>query len=292
MNTLNRLVLAGLVFTISGCNSGGGETANEPGAQPPPVPFSPGPAYVSCASMPAAGEPSPAGPAASPGGIWSGTLTNDTQRTTFYLEALVSEDGHFHFRTSSEIFDLVKPQFAGIFDTVGNVLAGTGRAYQAPGDASFENAYSGDMEIIGVVDERKRLNGTWTVASGDSGCFSATHYFKSSYELPSSVGAYARTWTSMQNEDQPTLVLTNDADGRLNGQSGDGCILNGYLAPVDERYSLYVLGMSASGCPTAADYAGLAYFCRTCGMGGVDNEPSHLLLYFDNGVRAMYRWLD
>lgn len=285
MNTISRLVLAALVFAVAGCNSGGNEAARAPVppviSPPPPPPVSGAPDYVACANQPSAAEPSLTVPTASPGGIWTGTLTDDTRRTARYFEAVVGEDGRFHFRTYGDSTDVVAPQFGGILSTAGNTLAGTGRAYLARGDQSYESTYSGDLELTGVIVERQRFSAQWSAASGDSGCLYASNYYAYDYEQSSAEGVPSRTWTAYLG---PSLVLTTDPDGRFNGQGGEGCIMDGRIAQIDERFGVYAIALSTSACAAAGDYAGLAYICWSCGWG----EP-YLLLYFDNGVRATHR---
>lgn len=108
MNTITRLVLTGLAFTITACSSGGGDPAPRPVAPPtsplpPPAPPAPPPQsgldWVSCADQPSAADPSLDGPPQSPGGVWSGTLTNETRQTTYHFAATIGEDGRFHFYT-------------------------------------------------------------------------------------------------------------------------------------------------------------------------------------------------
>lgn len=291
MNTLYRLALIGLAFAIPGCNSGGGEpslptTTPPTSPQPPPPPPTSGPAWVSCADQPAAAEPSLVALTQSPGGVWSGTLTNETQRTTNYFEATIGADGRFHFYTHDGRTGAMFSQFAGMLDTVGNTLAGTGRAYLAAGESPFDHRYSGEMEITGVVVERERFTAQWTSASGDSGCVTATSYYGYDYEKPSSGDVPTGTWTSYR---QPALSLTTDAGGLFSGQVSDGCIVNGRLAAIDTRYGLYSVAMNMSGCATAGDYGGLAYFCA---CSHTIHEPPTLLLYINNDVRAIRRFLE
>ena len=290
MYTLFRLALIGLAFAIPGCNSGGSEppratTAPPTSPQPPAPPPPPSLAWVSCADQPAAAEPSLVVATASPGGIGGGTLTTDTRRTTNWVEAHIGEDGRFHVSTYDGYTDGTLLQFAGLLDSAGNTFAGTGRAYMTAGDAPFENKYSGELEITGVIVERERFTAQWTAASGDSGCIDATTYFGYEYEHPLPGGVPARTWTSYQ---RPNLALTTDDDGSFSGQGSDGCTVNGRLTEIDERYGLYAAGLNISGCATAGDYAGLAYVCQSCGMAPVDLG---LLLFIDNGVRAIRRYL-
>ena len=285
MNTLLRLVLVGLASTIAGCGSGGSGPAQPPpppptSPLPPPPPANENPAFVSCADQPSAAQPSLAGLAVSAGGIWTGTLTNESRQTTRIFEALIGENGQFHFFAFDSAAKTASSQMAGNLTSTGNTLAGTGRAYLAPGDAAFDSGYSGDVEITGVVVAQTRFTAQWTAASGDSGCIDATSYYLDDY---GQIGVPAGTWTAFQ---APSLVLTIDPDGRFTGQGGDGCTVNGLMAPIDARYALFEVGVEISGCATAGDYTGISYVCWSCGTA----EPN-LIIMIDNGARAIRRFL-
>lgn len=289
MNTFTRLVLAGLAFTITACSSGGGEPTQQPTSPSPPPPppptTTPGREYVACADQAVAAEPSLAVPTVSPGGIWGGTLTNDTKKTTGSFDGMIGEDGRFHISAYDWGAERAMLQFAGRVDVVGNTFAGTGNAYMDAGTTSVETNYSGEVEITGVVVERDSFTAHWTSATGDTGCIDATTYFAHEYEQPLPGGVPALTWTSFQT---PGMVLTTDADGNFSGQSSDGCTVIGRTGSIDDRYGLYAAVLEISGCGSAGDYAGVVYVCQTCGMAPIDRS---LLLFVDNGVRAIRRFL-
>jgi len=168
MNTHTGLIVIGLAFSLAGCTSGSSIPGLPDGAgSSPPVPPAgspePGLAYSPCAQMPAAAEVSLTGPDALPGGIWWGTLTNDTQMTTRAFEALVTEDGRFRMlaTNSSSTLATMNAQLAGSVATLGNTISGGGTAYLEPGDTMFDNAYTGDVSVTGVVVEREQGPGSF-----------------------------------------------------------------------------------------------------------------------------------
>lgn len=288
MNTHPRLLALGLALSLAGCNSGTSvpRLPDIDGSPLPPPPVStpePGIAYSPCADMPAAAEPSLAGPDALPGGIWWGTLTNDTQMTTRAFEALVTEDGRFRIlaTNSSSTLSTMNAQLTGSVAVVGNTIAGGGAAYLEPGDTYYDNAYTGDVSVAGVVVERDHLTAEWTAASGDRGCLEA-RYDASSYEHAPPFDYLEGVWGEAGNR-IPIGLLTIDANGMFSGQGAGGCAAIGSIAPIDDAYGLYEVQQSISGCPIAGDYTGLAYLCP-CGMPGW-----YLIMSIDNGVRA-FRW--
>ena len=292
MNTHPRLIAIGLALTLAGCNSGntvprlpdaGPDAGGSPLPPPPVVTTDPGIPYSPCADMPAAAEPSLAGPDALPGGIWWGTLTNDTQMTTRAFDAMVTEDGRFRMLASNSgaTLSTMNAQLTGSVAVLGNTLAGGGAAYLGPGDTNYDNTYTGDVTVSGIVVERDRLTAEWTAASGDSGCVEAI-YDVLSYEQTLPVASLQGVWGDAGNR-VPIGLLTFDANGTFSGQGEGGCAAIGSIAPIDEAYGLYEIRQTISGCAIAGDYTGLAYLCP-CGMPGW-----YLVMSIDNGTRA-FRW--
>lgn len=249
----------GLLIVLAGCNSSGNNDA--PGAhRPPPDPPPAASFYVPCNPAPPTAS---AGRAAIPGGIWEGTLTNELLKSSGTFWAQISEDGRFRMRGH-------RARMNGTIVTGDNSFSGDGYAH-IWGDWSAVPLDS-DFNVAGTIIERQGMNATWTMSSGDLGCFAAT-YETNIYEQASSLPLVEGVWISYDAWSWP-WYLTIEADGRVLWQDPYFCSMSGQISVIDDRYNLYDISLASTCDAGAVPYTGFAYLSLS---------QNSIMLSIDNG---------
>ena len=144
-------------------------------------------------------------------------------------------------------------RMAGSIATSDNTFSGDGQAY-IRGDWSAVLVES-DFNLAGTISERQSITATWTMSSGDLGCFAAT-YDSNIYEQPSSLPLVEGVWVSYDGWSWP-WYLTIEADGRVLWQDPYFCTMSGQISVIDERYNLYDMHLTSDCDADAAPYSGL-----------------------------------
>lgn len=221
--SLAGLLLAGLV----GCGGGGGG-----GSSAPPAPVVD----------------------ASPGGIWTGTVSYSTAEA-YETVGVVTEAGFYRF------VDEQAQQLFGVMNVTGTTVSGEGNWVLPIGSMTAAGSNSGTSTISGTVVERSRLTGSFTSTGEQGDTFSGTFSFVYDvlYERDSSLATVSGTYLS---EDE---VLTIDSQGKLFSQDPiSDCVLNGLVSIIDGRYNAYNLGFEVANCSgeeailNGLDFNGLA----------------------------------
>jgi hypothetical protein len=257
------IVCFGLLTALWGCDREA--PGNVPVATPPspPLPLSPY-TYQPCDAD--SSTTVPPGVPSLPGGIWNGRLTNESLKATAPFTALVTEDGRFRFQTDNA-------RIVGTVETGENTFTGDGLAYTW-GDWPGFGAPS-DFALAGTINERDSMAATWSMASGNAGCFEAG-YDADTYEQPSSLQFVEGFWTEADGWGG-SWTVTIEADGHVSWRDPyDDCDMTGEIALVDDRYNLYEVRHLISGCrPGDEEFTGLAY---------LSTSQDVLVLSIDNGA--------
>lgn len=248
---MSRLIgLCGLsaALMLQACGSGG-DTAG--GQQSPPPP-----------------------PAAKAGGLWLGTLKNAGADDNVQAVAMIAEDGRARvvaidsdatlesrFAISNATFEGYGWYYVGFLDS----------------DAATPSGHS--IYLTGAVAERQSLTMTWSegFAHGELQFV----YDPDLYEVPSSLAEIAGTWTGFDDDYEPWITLTIDADGQFAADVANGCNPTGRFAIIDERFNLYDVEDVVFDCAAGSTFSGFAY-----AVGDNVSEPG-LFVSLDNGMEAL-----
>ncbi|MDX1405753.1 MAG: hypothetical protein R3192_14500 [Woeseiaceae bacterium] len=239
------------MLAVVGC--GGGSQQPAPAPPPPPIVNIPGnpelpPApELDCDAIASqTGSPN-LGMNVLPGGVWDGSITNVTRKQNSFIQAMVGEHGRFaltYYPSNAAV--------SGSMDILGDEFAGVGLAFADQGDTWSDGSAVTEFATAGQISERASITGTWSTASGDSGCFELDRYYDYAYEEMSAVNLLAGLWLG-----DPDLSVNQD--GSFFGQDSSGCSWNGEFRMIDAQYNMYDVVAEISGCGKAGQYTGLAY---------------------------------
>ncbi|MDH4054079.1 MAG: hypothetical protein OEV58_01690 [Gammaproteobacteria bacterium] len=254
MITKKHFLTAFLLLVLAACGGGGGSATPSPPAVVPPPP------------------PPPTDEL--PGGHWFGTLTNDLSAITEDFIAMVDENGRFRFVSVDSAV-----QMSGNFSVALSVLNGDGTAFADAGVFWLDSTSATPVTIVGTLDGRSTMTGTWTTISGESGSFDF-QYDPTFYERASQLDQLAGSWISYDEFLNPEVTFTIAADGSFNGQNTMGCNSLGQFGLINSGFNLFEVQATISGCSLAGDYVGLAFLADIL-------APNDVMLYaVDNGSRA------
>lgn len=280
MNKRTLPALTTLTVLLSAC---GGGTANPPAdpskpGSPPPIPVF----FSSCQDRELPVTPDLSLPAALPGGIFSGTFTNETSRWTRGVEILVSEDGRMRIAAGTASYAPGRSgvQMAVTVETAGNTFMGGGQYYEEAESLWSGSPIAGEVALSGLIADRQLVVGDWTASTGEAGCFEVS-YDGYIYDVPQPAEDLAGSWQPLATSMDTLTSLTIDSDGRTSGQEAHGCTIDGNISLIDDRFGLYDVQATLAGCEHAGDYDGFAYLCP-CGMPDI-----FLNLSIDNSERAL-----
>ncbi len=229
MNIKEIVVSIVATLILSAC--GGGSSGTTSGNNPPPPP------------------PPPSNQA--PGGIWYGTLTNDTNVVTEEFVALSADDGRI--RLISAVSEV---QFVGTISVDGTALSGTLRAFADLNVNWLDGNHVVDSAFTGVITQRDSITGTWQNTSGESGTFEL--FYDVLNDRASDVSLLAAVWTGYDDFLNPVVTFTIDANGSFNGQNAMGCTSSGQFNAIDAAYNLYEIQSLIENCAIAGSYTGFA----------------------------------
>jgi len=171
------------------------------------------------------------GPPQSPGGVYTGTFHSNAANVTFPVKGVVSEAGRFFF------VDLDNgPIYQGAGNTKGDKYDGFFKAFAPDGFEFINGDAVTEGPILGTIDERGTLIGTYRAQGGDTGTFNLT-YVPAEYEIASSLGLLVGTWNS--TNDGVTSTITIAASGKFTGTDSDGCTYSGTVSLVDPDFNAY-----------------------------------------------------
>lgn len=189
----------------------------------------------------------------SPAGIYFGFFTSTTAGPNQVL-GIISEDFDAQFFSS-------QLHYAGNVAVDGDTLTGTLTDYRGSRNAFFGFGGVSSITLEGSVATAGGMFGEYT-GTNDEGRFNLDYL--DSYERASSLDLLAGVWTySLASSGGGVYVVTFDiaADGIIFGSDTDGCVFNGELRVIDDRYNAYRAVMSISSCnDVVGDYSGLASF--------------------------------
>jgi hypothetical protein len=177
------------------------------------------------------------------GGIWEGTATTDGVTLTF--AGVVTEDGQARFVDENGTQYIVS-------NASGNdgSLTLNFTAVAQFGFTFLDGSTVTTGSLTGTVVERSSIEGTYSVATGESGTVSMS--YDSVYDRDSSFDKLTGMW----NEDFG--IVTYDPDGSFFEQDSFGCVFDGEASIIDPQYNAYGLSMNVSLCGDFdGEYSGL-----------------------------------
>lgn len=206
-------------------------------------------------------------PYATPGGIYEGTLTDNTTQRQTQVFTIIDEDGNGRM-----IDDDTGDFYSLSLSNDGLDLSGTLQGYA--GGSAFPG---GQAQISGnlsgqITDEG--LSASFTESNGDSGTLSLSfdYYYYSYSNLPLLAGGWGYSDSGF------SLSLSINADGSFNGNSSDGCIYTGYFSIFDSYYNAYHVNYTQTCGNSASNFTGLASYFPDDSLG-----PEEIELLADNG---------
>ena len=186
---------------------------------------------------------------------------------------MVAEDGRFRIVAHNGHL------LSGSLQMNGDTFYGVGVDFATTNIEYFSGPTTG-LQVEGSLSERSVFAGSWNTEWGFYGKF-GFEYRQELYEIRSSFDALAGVWSSYHG-DSIEGVWTVETDGRFNGQDDSGCLLSGYFALIDERYSLVDVELTITDCELASTYSGLAYRQNL-----VDWWEAAIELSVDDGERVL-----
>lgn len=274
MKTLTYLGCTALSLATVACNSGSNTGGNGPVAGPVGGPPPPSSTTINCSTTTFRKT---SDVDALPGGLWHGSLVDCANNTNYdSVIALVSEDGRFR------IIDANGHVLAGGLGTTGNVFHGGGTDFAATGIEYFSGPTT-SMFVEGTIAERDTWEGRWGTEWGFYGYFTF-EYVGGIYERPTTLADLSGVWPLAVNYAGVPHegAWTVEPDGRFDGQDDNGCLQSGQFSVVDERYSLFAVDVSVTGCDLAGSYTGLALYEDL-----VDLWEKSVTVSVDDGARVM-----
>jgi hypothetical protein len=238
---------------LGACGGGGG--SSQP-ATPPPLVQPPPPVAINS------------------GGFWSGEIFIESASVTEECAALLTEDGQFRF-----LCVFTDLQFAGMASLDVNAMTGTGMAFSSLG--FLDGSFATDLTLQATLIKETSLVGTWSTAAGDSGTFNMVYDVDVGYERASSLALLEGVWQSTDEFDNPDATFTIDNLGSFTAQNTNSCTSSGMFLILDDRYNLYQVSSTITGCAIAGDYAGLALLGDGIGINDV------MLISISNDQRAL-----
>jgi len=213
------------------------------------------------------------------GGFWVGVVTFDLSQTSELFVALATDDGRFRFISAES-----ETQFIGTQVITTTDVIGTGQGYADPITPWLDMTVVSDATTDALLIEKDTFNGIWSTASGESGNFD--FFYDSTYENPSSLSTFAGVWTAYDDFGSPEAIFTIDDMGQFTGQNTSGCTSSGQISLIDDRYNVYEVASTISGCLIAGDYEGMA------AIGEINVPGDAILLSVSNNDRAILLGLE
>ena len=221
MNSKNGIWIAVCLLLASGCGGGGGG-GTTPTLTTPPAPV---PTNVS--------------------GIWEGT--SNTSGLILNFSGVITENNEGRFLDENG----TQYVLSNVSGNDGNITLSF-TAFAQFGFAFLDGSTVTTGSLTGTVVERTSFDGSYSIATGESGTISLT--YNSLYDRDSSLSKLTGTW-----DDDGFGILTFDPDGSFFEQDMFGCVFDGQASIIDPAYNAYSLTMTISLCGVGTDgqYSGL-----------------------------------
>ena len=232
MSTRNRIALIGLAITMAAC---GGGDSGFPGGLP--------------------GSPAPP-PLTNAGGVWEGSTFNNNAGLTFEIVGVVTDNNGEGRFVNDQGQQFILSAFSG---RAGDISAGV-QAIAPPGTVFIDGSTSTFGELTGTVVERTRMDGEWSLNSGETGTITVS--YDSLYERGSDLARTVGSWM-----DSFGVVYSVDAAGDIFAQDAVGCVYDGAVEILNASYNYYRVTLTVSSCPGAnGNYIGLGVLADDVGM--------------------------
>ena len=211
----------------------------------------------------------------SPAGVYNGSFTSTVTDPSPARQAIgfISEDFDGHFLLADQ-------HYAGIVAVDGIALSGSLVEYRGRQGVFIGFDGRSTISLDGEVDQRAGASGTYA-GENAAGRFGLT--YNSVYEEGSSLDQLLGLTSYNESSSSGavyTMTLQLDDNGELFGSDTSGCIFNGRLSIIDDRYSVYRAAVTVSACGEVdGDYNGLAFHAGT-------TAPDVLYLGTDSGQFA------
>ncbi len=192
----------------------------------------------------------------SPDGFYSGSFTSTLTTPAPSRPAIGIISKEF-----SANFLLADQHYAGIVIADGSALTGSLIEYRGRQGVFLGFDGLSTLSLDGEVTERDGMFGTYA-GEGAEGRFALT--YSPAYEDGSSLDLLSGLWTYSQSSSGGavyTITVELDDSGQLFGSDTAGCVFNGQLDLIDDRYSAYSAAISVSSCGEVnGDYSGLVFY--------------------------------
>ncbi len=211
----------------------------------------------------------------SPSGLYLGSFTRTDVQPSPNRETIgmISEDLVAHFLLADQ-------HYAGFVSVEGRRLSGNLTEYGGRQGVFLGFAGLSAVSLVAEVLERDGISGAYT-GNDTEGRLALT--YSSAYEDGSSLDLLAGIWSYSQapaGGGVYTYTMNLDNDGQLFATDTSGCVFNGQLAIVDDRFAVYAVAVTVSNCGAVdGNYDGLAYFAS-------EGAGDFLYLASDNGQFA------
>ena len=219
----NRIVFAliavGFALVSIGCSSGGDSTYTTP------------PAIVDSDAT----------------GVWKGAITEDGVGT-FELTGIVEGNQVRLISISGDVL------YAGSISITGTSFTAETTNYHINSLVLF-----GTSNLVGTVETKSKLSGTFTSSTGGTGSFSLI--YDSVTDKGSSLAITDGNWTIPS--EIGTSVISIDSTGLVTGTDVNGCVWVGTVSIIDPLVNIYALSLDASSCPVDGAYTGYAFISDT-----------------------------
>ena len=198
----------------------------------------------------------PTGIDQSPSGIYTGSFTSTVTQPSPARQTIgaVSEDFDAHFL-------LAQQHYAGNLLVEGASLSGVLIEYDGRQGIFVGFAGSTALSIGGEVNARDGMFGTYTGDAAE-GRFALT--YNAAYEEGAPLEALSGIWSYNESSSGGgvyTVTVEIDGNGQLFATDTAGCVFNGQLTVIDDRYSAYRVVVEVSACGEVnGNYSGLAFY--------------------------------
>ena len=172
---------------------------------------------------------------AMPGGIWEGTVFINADPVGYEMVAVSTDDGEM--RGVNEAGAIYHAHV----NVSGATFSGNIRVFAEPGTTFSDTSTVTTGELQGTIVERTGAEGTFTLASGDTGSFVLE--YDDLYERDSSLGLVGGMWI-----DESGTVFTVMADGSVFAQDALGCVYAGQISILDADHNAYDVEVHVTQC--------------------------------------------
>jgi len=213
------------------------------------------------------------------GGLWFGTLTTDGVLGNQDLVGITSDDGRFRFVSVDTL-----GQFIGTVQSSGTDVTGSGNGFAPIGTTWGDGSTVTPITVSATLHQRSSFSGTWAAGTGEAGTFEFN--YDPDYEKTSSLALLIGVWTAYDDNLNPIVTFTIDADGLFSGQNVNGCTSLGQISIIDPSFNVYDITSTVSNCFIAGDYAGLG------ALGDIVDPNDAFIFSVNNDVRAILLGLE